>query len=72
MLNQGASLEFLWMSDEDSLFKILEILYSYLVFAQSFFFLSFLKPVMKFYVFVLKNYHPLKKNFVNYTQHLKI
>ena len=47
MVNQGASLEFLWMSDEDSLFEILEILYSYLVFAQSFF-LSFLKPVMKF------------------------
>ena len=43
MLNQGASLEFLWMSDEDSLFEILEILYSYLVFS-----LSFLKPVMKF------------------------
>lgn len=72
MLNQGASLEFLWMSDEDSLFKILEILYSYLVFAQSFFSLLFKTRNEILDMFVLKNYHPLKKNFVNYTQHLKI
>lgn len=72
MVNQGASLEFLWMSDEDSLFKILEILYSYLVFAQSFFSLLFKTRNEILDMFVLKNYHPLKKNFVNYTQHLKI
>lgn len=72
MVNQGASLEFLWMSDEDSLFEILEILYSYLVFAQNFFSLLFKTRNEILDMFVLKNYHPLKKNFVNYTQHLKI
>ena len=72
MVNQGASLEFLWISDEDSLFEILEILYSYLVFAQSFFSLLFKTRNEILDMFVLKNYYPLKKNFVNYTQHLKI
>lgn len=61
MLSQGASLEFLWMSDEDSLFEILEILYRYLVMPRVFFSLLFKTRNEILDMFVLKNYHPLKR-----------